>query len=203
MRIIPHDDKKLIEKYNDHLIFCQKIGRPNIVFIEDDQGAYRYQENKFINYIKNNIDLIKMWNDYYRGEIDCLDLIYFYQDSGYSLCGFEQIFNTEIDRVLGVKRDPQTGEEITRRREDEDWEFLSSDHNLLFRVPVFTESSIKILSGRRVGFKLQWNTERTGFGEFIFYLDDNGQIACENETMSKNFVKQALCSMVDTCEFKG
>lgn len=49
---------------------------------------------------------------------------------------------------------------------------------------------------------LNWGNER-GFGQLYFYQKD-GQIYCDNELLSKDTIKEILCSMVDdsvlTCE---
>ena len=48
-------------------------------------------------------------------------------------------------------------------------------------------------------FTVTWIMRDVGFGSFSFYTED-GKLYCENETMSKEFVKQVLCEMVDQCE---
>jgi len=48
---------------------------------------------------------------------------------------------------------------------------------------------------------LGWSAKGIGFGSFYFYekKDDDGNIKlyCENECMSKEFIKRMLCIMVD------
>ncbi len=43
-----------------------------------------------------------------------------------------------------------------------------------------------------------WSAKSVGFGEFYFYTKDN-KTHCENEFMSKEFIKKMLCEMVDDC----
>jgi len=44
-----------------------------------------------------------------------------------------------------------------------------------------------------------WSKEGCGFGQFYFYTKDN-KLMCSNELMSKEFIKEMLCLMVDECE---
>jgi len=44
----------------------------------------------------------------------------------------------------------------------------------------------------------QWTAKGCGFGEFYFYTKEgDNTIYCDNEMMSKEFVKKMLCEMVD------
>lgn len=43
-----------------------------------------------------------------------------------------------------------------------------------------------------------WTQNRFGFGQLSFYVKD-GQVHCKNELMSKEWIKQQLCQMVDNC----
>jgi len=50
-----------------------------------------------------------------------------------------------------------------------------------------------------MGAAFTWIGPR-GFGEFHFYIDrKNGKVYCDNELMSKKFIKDLLCDMVDGC----
>ena len=44
----------------------------------------------------------------------------------------------------------------------------------------------------------QWSMKGIGFGSVGFYTKD-GKVHCDNEMMSKQFVKEILCNMVDDC----
>lgn len=46
---------------------------------------------------------------------------------------------------------------------------------------------------------LNWSHSDYGFGQFYFYTDSDEKIHCSNELMSKDFIKQVLCQMVDDC----
>jgi hypothetical protein len=45
-------------------------------------------------------------------------------------------------------------------------------------------------------FTVEWTSTNIGFGLFKFYTKDD-VIYCDNECMSKEFIKQILCDMVD------
>lgn len=46
---------------------------------------------------------------------------------------------------------------------------------------------------------VSWLVRDFGFGQIYFYYKD-GQLYCDNEMMSKEFIKKILCAMVDSCE---
>lgn len=48
-------------------------------------------------------------------------------------------------------------------------------------------------------FTIIWQEPNVGFGQLQFYMGDDGTLRCSNELMSKQFIKQMLCHMVDTC----
>lgn len=48
---------------------------------------------------------------------------------------------------------------------------------------------------------IKWAAPQTGWGEFVFFWKDK-QLHCDSETMSKKFVKDRLCKMVDDCIFE-
>ena len=43
-----------------------------------------------------------------------------------------------------------------------------------------------------------WGAEGIGFGQLYFYTKDD-VVYCDNELMSKEFIKKVLCNMVDEC----
>jgi hypothetical protein len=47
-------------------------------------------------------------------------------------------------------------------------------------------------------FTIEWAAKNVGFGQFKFYTKDD-VVYCDNECMSKEFIKQVLCDMVDNC----
>ena len=50
----------------------------------------------------------------------------------------------------------------------------------------------------KVGF--DWSAKGIGFGQIYFYLDKtDGHIHCDNEYMSRKFLKETLCKMIDNC----
>lgn len=46
----------------------------------------------------------------------------------------------------------------------------------------------------------EWGIEKFGFGTTTFYYKD-GILKCDNECMSKEFIKAILCDFVDKAEF--
>ena len=51
------------------------------------------------------------------------------------------------------------------------------------------------------GFVLSWGTKSAGFGECTFYLQD-GKMKCQNECMSKEFVKTLFDFLLEHTEFE-
>ncbi len=47
--------------------------------------------------------------------------------------------------------------------------------------------------------QFSWGKPGTGFGQLLFYIKD-GELLCDNECMSKEFIKERLCKMVDDCK---
>jgi len=47
---------------------------------------------------------------------------------------------------------------------------------------------------------IKWAREGVGFGEIVFYYDE-GELMCENECMSADFIKKVLCDLVDDAKF--
>ena len=47
--------------------------------------------------------------------------------------------------------------------------------------------------------QFSWGKPKTGFGMLLFYTKD-GELLCNNECMSKEFIKERLCKMVDDCK---
>jgi hypothetical protein len=68
------------------------------------------------------------------------------------------------------------------------------DSNSKFDNPEFKYSELE----KDTAFCIQWVATDIGFGEFTFFYRD-GILMCDNECMSKEFVKKALCAMVDNC----
>jgi len=67
-----------------------------------------------------------------------------------------------------------------------------------FENPVFTYANLE-KTDRDWQFTLQWGAKGIGLGAFTFFFKDD-KLMCDNECMSKAFVKKALCAMVDNCE---
>lgn len=48
-------------------------------------------------------------------------------------------------------------------------------------------------------FQINWSVKNIGFGQFYFYNNDD-KLHCSNEMMSREFIKEILCKMIDDCE---
>ena len=44
-----------------------------------------------------------------------------------------------------------------------------------------------------------WSAKGIGFGQMEFHMDEDGYVHCYNEIMSRKFLKEMLCAMVDNC----
>ncbi len=45
--------------------------------------------------------------------------------------------------------------------------------------------------------EFEWGREGMGFGRLYFYYDEEDNLRCHSECMSKDFAKQMLCKMID------
>lgn len=106
--------------YIDLMEFCD-IVRPDGVFIvEDSHGTWRFIENGLTSYLRGMLsdnkiyDLNKMRLDSFDNKFTTREYIWYYMDMGYSLCGYYEVWGDCIDKVLGVRRDGETGEEYMR-----------------------------------------------------------------------------------------
>lgn len=50
---------------------------------------------------------------------------------------------------------------------------------------------------------LAWGAEGIGFGEFYVRFRKNGSIEIDDEFMGKDFIKAALCALVDAARLKS
>jgi hypothetical protein len=50
---------------------------------------------------------------------------------------------------------------------------------------------------------IQWSKPGAGFGNLVFYYNRDGELRCDNEGCSKEFIKDRLCKMVDDAELDG
>lgn len=65
--------------------------------------------------------------------------------------------------------------------------------------PEFRYSTFNTSDGKNA-LIIEWQAKNIGFGNFTFYYDE-GQMCCDSEYMGRDFVKAALCAMVDNCKF--
>lgn len=112
--------------------------------------------------------------------------------------------------------------------EDDDWDFLHGnvlheeektirrlakegkvkfDSELVISDnPDFDITSVKLIGATELkdglAFNLAWTTKSAGFGNTTFYTK-KGKLYCDNEAMSKDFVKTVMCKLVDDSVFGG
>lgn len=84
-RILPKDDPVLLEHYGDFVRLF-----PDAVFVAVD-GVYRFQKKKLACWLGDHVSLNDMIAAYQRGAFPLEEYMQFYQDIGYSLCGFADI----------------------------------------------------------------------------------------------------------------
>lgn len=63
--------------------------------------------------------------------------------------------------------------------------------------PIFSHSQLD----EDNSFVLCWGAKGIGFGDFTFYHDKEKHMCCASEYMGPEFVKKALCAMIDNCRF--
>jgi hypothetical protein len=49
------------------------------------------------------------------------------------------------------------------------------------------------------GFIVRWGTKSAGFGEMSVWVKKDGTLRCDNEGMSRKFLKEVLALLVDNC----
>lgn len=113
-RIIPKEE--VATQHEDILLFLDALGIHDYLFIEDENGTWRFRENKLQELLRESnhtYDLNRlavMVGKHFRPR----EWVIFYMGMGYSLCGFEEIFGETMDRVLGILYHPDTGQELHR-----------------------------------------------------------------------------------------
>ena len=80
-------------------------------------------------------------------------------------------------------------------------EFAGDVTKIKLRDPDFTITNVKLhCAGKNRhsdgSFLVQWETVSAGFGTTTFYIK-KGKVHCDNETMSRNFLKTVLNKLVD------
>jgi len=76
------------------------------------------------------------------------------------------------------------------------------DHKLVKKIIDGTPKYIEV-DGFNSGWILRWGEPGKGWGEITFYYDDNFNIKCDSETMSKEFVLQKLTELVEQAYDNG
>ena len=118
--IVPNNDLKLWENYEDVMEFSKRIGRPNPTIIKDDNGTWRFRTNEVLDTVRGDstFDMDEVWMGYHAKRFNLAELAAFCQDIGYSLCDYRKVFGGTMDKVFGVVRDHEEGTELWRGPND-------------------------------------------------------------------------------------
>ena len=54
--------------------------------------------------------------------------------------------------------------------------------------------------GNKGGFEVSWSTVSAGFGSLTVFIDRDGKLRADTETMGKEFCKSVLAKLVDSWE---
>ncbi len=85
-RVIPHDKVPAI--YSDVL-----EAFPDAVIVKDKDGVLRFKQNELLRHVTDtSLDLNALSVAFENGEFSGDEYMRFYQDIGYSLCGFCECF---------------------------------------------------------------------------------------------------------------
>ena len=78
-------------------IIMVKINGENYITIIDSDGVQRFKANSIIRHIVDRyVDLNDLWLNFNHSKSMTIeDMMLFYMDMGYSVCGFCDIFNNE------------------------------------------------------------------------------------------------------------
>lgn len=105
--------------------------------------------------------------------------------------------NEEDDYFQSLTEEERAAMEIV----NDDCDRSEAIQRVLDGTPSYAEPDI----GPTQSFTLCWGKPGMGFGEATFYFSnhENGEMKlyCDNECMSKEFIKEMLCTMVDNCTF--
>ncbi len=94
--VLPKDDPHLVEHYSDYLALF-----PDACFVQDKHGTYRFKENKVVSWLLantslNNIVIAYQGGAHHEGSVSMDELMMLYQDIGYSLSGYGDVFGEEM-----------------------------------------------------------------------------------------------------------
>lgn len=87
------DDERLGEYYQDH---AELLGLHKHPFGLDQNGVLRFEETPTKSQIwldHQTQDLNQIWTNYHRGKYTMADMMQFYREIGYSLCGYVDVWS--------------------------------------------------------------------------------------------------------------
>jgi hypothetical protein len=104
---LSHTDPQLQEHYGDLLrVF------PEAKFVVDEQGTYRFQPDPLLTHLVHAdpryVDLNRLWRDLGSPDagFDIWDMARFYQNIGYSLSGFLDVFEHRLPPLKKTAEGP-------------------------------------------------------------------------------------------------
>jgi hypothetical protein len=109
-RVIPRNE--IVEQYPDLPPFLDALAIYDAVVVEDPDNKWRFRPNnvtrEFYEAAKPRLDLDKLASKEHLFRVR--EIVLFYVGLGYSICGFYDIFDETISRVLGIVRDDNNKE---------------------------------------------------------------------------------------------
>jgi len=100
LKDLPRNDPRLVENYYWNIVEAF----PDALFEEDmgeeDTSVFRFKQTKFARWVGDRIDFNELLIACQRGDVETELVVQFYQDIGYSLCGFVEIWGEYLKEIL-------------------------------------------------------------------------------------------------------
>jgi len=87
-------EAKVVERHEIPVRYKSQIALSDHSIIRDEDGTYRYKRNRLVVYLfmKSGLDVNHLVDLAENEMVSAEELMQFYRDKGYTLCGFEEIF---------------------------------------------------------------------------------------------------------------
>jgi hypothetical protein len=119
MKIIPKEEIKNDDYYGEIVETLDLCGL-NPIYIEDENGTYRFQSNSIVRYLVGSSSLNLIWGEAGEKEYSLREFLELYIHMGYSLGGYLEIFGEAIDKILRISYDYHTGDRTSKLGYDEE-----------------------------------------------------------------------------------
>lgn len=95
-RVIPNSEVAKAEHYADMAELARIFGH-QVVETSESPPVWRWRQNGLVRWVTaegnpNRLDLNRLWSDFHRGHATVYEMMKFYMQLGYSLCGFAEVF---------------------------------------------------------------------------------------------------------------